>query len=72
MMAEKRWGDYYFGRRRDSWALELVNKVNDALPKFTDIFDRDTFYLTAFIFVLSSFALAFLLSRFVTLRPREP
>lgn len=54
-----------------NWKLDLIHKVNEAVPKFTDVFDEDTFYLTAFLFISATFLLAFILSRFITLRPMD-
>ncbi|CDW53679.1 ATP dependent RNA helicase DDX55 [Trichuris trichiura] len=38
-----------------SWKVNLIRRINEAVPKFTDIFDEDTFYLTAFLVVIGSF-----------------
>lgn len=54
---------------KGAWKMDLVRRFNDAIPRFTDIFDEETFYLTAFLFVIGSCLTAFLLSRFITLRP---
>ncbi|KRY79846.1 ATP-dependent RNA helicase DDX55 [Trichinella pseudospiralis] len=42
-----------------SWKMNLINQVNQVVPSFTDIFDEETFYLTAFLFVIGSFLVAF-------------
>ena len=48
-----------------TWLVDLGNNV----PKFEDVFDETTFYWTAFAVVISSFLLAYFVSRRVTLRP---
>lgn len=48
---------------------EILRWINANTPRFTDIFDEDTFYMTAFLMVIGSILVAFILSRVVTLRP---
>lgn len=52
-------------------SLQLFNQIYGSLPAFADIFDEETFYIFAGIVVVSSFALAFLLSRFITLKEAD-
>lgn len=50
---------------------ELFFKVYGQIPAFKDIFDEETFYIFAVFFVLSTCVVAFILSRFIVLRPVE-
>jgi len=49
--------------------INIFNKVYDQLPAFVDVFDEETFYVFVIFFVLSSFLIAFILSRFITIKP---
>lgn len=49
--------------------LALANHIYGKIPAFTDIFDEETFYITAFFVVLGSILVAVILSRFVKLKP---
>lgn len=51
--------------------LNLFNKIYDSLPAFVDVFDEETFYIFAVIVTLSTCVIAFILSRFVTIKPVE-
>lgn len=51
--------------------VELFNKVYGQIPAFKDVFDEETFYIFAVCFVLSTCVLAFILSRFIVLKPIE-
>uniref|UniRef100_A0A915PPN8 ATP-dependent RNA helicase n=1 Tax=Setaria digitata TaxID=48799 RepID=A0A915PPN8_9BILA len=69
-----RWGDYYLsgGRKgKKSWALELIHTANQMIPTFNELFDEETFYVFAFIVVISSFLVAFFLAKVVGIRIRE-
>lgn len=69
------WGDYYFAQgskyptnMKNKWALKLLHIVNENVPRFTDIFDEDTFYIFAALLVFSTFLLAFFASRIFKVR----
>lgn len=49
--------------------MNLFNKVYDSLPAFADVFDEETFYIFAIIVTLSTFLIAIILSRFITIKP---
>lgn len=51
--------------------LSIVNKIYDSFPAFTDIFDEELWYIFAACFTLSTIMVAFVASRFITLRPVE-
>ena len=49
-------------------SLQLFTRMYANVPYFSEIFDEDTFYIFAFAFILGSFFLAFVLSRFVRVK----
>lgn len=49
--------------------LDIIERIYKDLPAFTDVFTEETFYIFAGCLVLSSILVAFLLSRFITLKP---
>lgn len=51
--------------------LDLIERMYHDLPAFTDIFTEETFYIFAVCFVLSTILVAFILSRYVTIKPVE-
>ncbi|VDN89463.1 unnamed protein product [Brugia pahangi] len=72
--SDYRWGDYYLsgGRKgKKSWVLELIHTTNQMIPTFNELFDEETFYVFAFIVVISSFLIAFFLAKVVGIRIRE-
>jgi len=52
-------------------ALEAINDIYNSFPAFTDVFDEETFYIFAAFFVLLTIFIAFLLSRFITLKEKD-
>lgn len=50
---------------------ELVNTLRGFFPKFTDVFDEETFYIFAFMLVFISIIIAFLLSRYTELKDAD-
>ncbi|MCP9259059.1 ATP-dependent RNA helicase DDX55 [Dirofilaria immitis] len=72
--SDYRWGDYYLsgGRKgKKSWVLELIHTANQMIPTFNELFDEETFYVFAFIVVISSFLIALFLAKVVGIRIRE-
>lgn len=49
--------------------INIFNKVYDQLPAFVDIFDEETFYVFVIFFTIGTFLVAFILSRFITIKP---
>ncbi|XP_052738578.1 uncharacterized protein LOC128197994 [Bicyclus anynana] len=49
--------------------LHVVEEIYNMIPAFTDVFSEDTFYVFVVIFVSCTFMVAFILSRFITLKP---
>ncbi|XP_063993087.1 uncharacterized protein LOC135170871 [Diachasmimorpha longicaudata] len=58
------------GRYKD-YQLELVDTLYSYFPAFTDVFDEDTWYIFVVCFVAGTVVLAFILSRFITIKPVE-
>lgn len=54
-----------------NYQLKLIEHLYNQLPAFTDVFTEELFYTTVVIFVLSTIVIAFILSRFITIRPSE-
>ncbi|XP_039756651.1 uncharacterized protein LOC120631233 [Pararge aegeria] len=50
-------------------SLYVVDEIYKHLPAFTDVFSEDTFYVFVVIFVSCTIMVAFILSRFITLKP---
>lgn len=51
--------------------LKLIEHVYNEIPAFTDIFTEETFYTTVVCFVITTIAVVFVASRFVTIKPVE-
>ncbi|XP_030027582.1 uncharacterized protein LOC115445447 [Manduca sexta] len=49
--------------------LHVVEEIYNQIPSFTDIFSEDTFYIFVAFFVMATILVAFMLSRFVTIKP---
>lgn len=54
-----------------NYNLKLIDHLYNQLPAFTDVFTEEIFYTTVVIFVISTILIAFILSRFITLKPAE-
>ncbi|KAK6742544.1 hypothetical protein RB195_010045 [Necator americanus] len=74
-MEKNNWGDYYYQRKRPSgkkaWLLEVIHYINQSIPTFSEIFDEETFYVFAFLVVVSSILMAFILSKVVGVTIKE-
>lgn len=51
--------------------MDVIENFYNELPAFSDVFTEDTFYIFVGCFVFSTFLVAFILSRFITLKPIE-
>lgn len=49
--------------------MEVIERIYNDIPSFSDVFSEETFYVFACCFVLGTFVLAFVLSRFITIKP---
>jgi len=51
--------------------MDVIERIYRDMPSFTDIFDEESFYLFAGCFVAATILCAFILSRFIKLKPVE-
>lgn len=51
--------------------VDVIEQLYSHVPAFTDVFSEDTFYVFALCFVLTTIVVAFILSRFITIKPVE-
>ncbi|XP_065346838.1 uncharacterized protein LOC135943980 isoform X2 [Cloeon dipterum] len=57
-------------RQEKQYSMKMIDTLyNEYVPSFTDIFDEDTWYIFVGIFTVSTIIVAFILSKFVTLKP---
>ncbi|CAI4232409.1 unnamed protein product [Auanema sp. JU1783] len=72
---DPRWGDYYYQQKRPkgraAWVLEMINHVNNNVPRFNDLFDEETFYVFAILVIVISILTAIFLSRVVGIEIKE-
>ena len=54
-------------KRRLDTQREIINHFSQLIPAFNDLFDERSWYIFVAVFVVSSFFVAFLLSRFLTI-----
>jgi hypothetical protein len=59
------------GKKVKGGHIEIIENMYHQIPAFTDIFTEETFYMFVVCFVLSTFLIAFILSRFITIKPVE-
>lgn len=58
------------GRNKD-YNMKLIDTLYNQVPAFTDVFDEETWYIFVCCFVTGTLMVAFILSRFITLKPVE-
>lgn len=49
--------------------MDVIERIYNDIPAFSDVFTEDSFYVFAFCFTMATILLAFLLSRFITIKP---
>ncbi|XP_076765535.1 uncharacterized protein LOC143432646 [Xylocopa sonorina] len=54
-----------------NYNMELIDMLYKQIPAFTDVFDEETWYIFVACFVAGTFLVAFILSKFITLKPVE-
>lgn len=52
-------------------SMQIFNDVYESLPYFTDVFDEESFYIFAAVFTLASVLIAFILSRYITIKETD-
>ncbi|EDV56104.1 uncharacterized protein [Drosophila suzukii] len=55
--------------RKHKGTLAVIEKIYQDIPAFSDIFTEESFYMFAFCFVCATILVAFILSRFITIKP---
>jgi hypothetical protein len=60
------------GERTVHKAMKTIDKLYDHTPGFSDIFDEELWYQFCFVFTMCTFVVAFLLSRYITIRSTDP
>ncbi|XP_076168952.1 uncharacterized protein LOC143147528 [Ptiloglossa arizonensis] len=54
-----------------NYNMKLIDTVYNQMPAFTDVFDEETWYIFVACFVAGTFLVAFILSKFIILKPVE-
>lgn len=54
-----------------NYNLRLLDMFYRQVPAFTDVFDEETWYVFVICFVAGTLLVAFILSRFITIKPVE-
>lgn len=49
--------------------VDFIERIYGDMPSFTDVFNEETFYVFVVCFVLATCLIAFVLSRFITIKP---
>lgn len=49
--------------------MKMIEHLYSQIPAFTDIFDEATFYIFVVLFVAGTILVAFIGSRFITIKP---
>lgn len=60
---------FEMGHTPKQYNIKLIDTLYNHVPAFTDVFDEDTWYIFAACFVTGTVLVAFLLSKFITLKP---
>jgi len=58
-------------RSSKNYNLRLIDMLYSQVPAFTDVFDEESWYVFVICFVGGTFLVAFILSRFITIKPVE-
>ncbi|XP_012534235.1 uncharacterized protein LOC105835472 [Monomorium pharaonis] len=51
-----------------NYNLRLIDTLYSQVPAFTDVFDEETWYVFVICFVTGTLVVAFILSRFITIK----
>ena len=54
---------------RDPGSMKMIEHLYNKVPAFNDVFDEETFYIFVMIFVAGTLLLAYIGSRFITIKP---
>ncbi len=51
--------------------IDFIDQIYAQMPSFTDVFTEETFYIFVICFITGTLLIAFILSRYVTIKPVE-
>lgn len=51
--------------------MDIIERIYNDIPAFTDVFTEESFYVFVVGFTLVTILVAFVLSRFITIKPVE-
>lgn len=54
---------------RDPGSMKMIEHFYNQVPAFTDVFDEETFYTFVMFFVAGTILIAYVASRFITIKP---
>lgn len=57
--------------KKQQYNMKLIDTLYNQVPAFSDIFDEETWYIFVSFFVAGTILVAFILSRFITIKPVE-
>lgn len=57
--------------KKEGYNLKVIDSLYSQVPAFTDIFDEETWYIFVGFFLLGTIIVAFIISRFITIKPVE-
>ena len=58
-------------KQKADFHSKLIENVYNNIPAFTDVFTEETFYMSVVAFVICTFVVVFILSRYITIKPVE-
>lgn len=54
---------------RDPGSLKMIEHLYNKVPAFNDVFDEETFYICVIFFVVGTLLIAYIGSRYITIKP---
>lgn len=51
--------------------IDIIERIYNDIPAFTDVFTEETFYVFVVGFIMVTILFAFVLSKFITIKPVE-
>lgn len=51
--------------------MDVIENLYNQIPTFTDVFTEESFYVFVVFFVVTTVLLAFVLSKFITIKPYD-
>jgi hypothetical protein len=56
---------------RDPGSMKMIENLYSQVPAFNDLFDEESFYMFVVIFVAGTILVAYIGSRYITIKPVE-